>query len=201
MSPARRDAYIETRIAIMSQSRHHQIMNWRHIPLFIGVTIATYIVHEGAHWLTGEAFGYDLWVNINSAGLMSGTYRQAWHGHLISAAGPMFTLAQGIIAFVCVRRYKNVFAFIVLFAALMMRFVAMLMSFSNPNDEARISEWLGLGTWTLHLIVVGILFALTIKAGRYLKFRWRDYGLAYVATSLGITLVVMGEGLIPNINL
>lgn len=176
-------------------------MNWRHIPLFILVTIATYIVHEGAHGLTGEALGYDLWVNINSAGLMSGTYQQAWHGPLVSAAGPMITLIQGIIAFVCVRRYKSMFAFVVLFVALMMRFVAMLMSFSNPNDEARISEWLGLGTWTLHLVVVGILLALTIIAGRYLKLRWRDHGLAYVATSLGITLVVMGEGLIPNLNL
>jgi hypothetical protein len=77
----------------------------------------------------------------------------------------------------------------------------MLMSFGNPNDEARISEWLGLGTWTLHLIIVGLLLALTLKAGTYLKLRWRDYGLAYIATSLGITLVVLGEGLIPNLNL
>jgi hypothetical protein len=176
-------------------------MNWRHIPLFILVTVATYILHEGAHWLTGEALGYDLWVNINSAGLMSGSYREDWHGQLVSAAGPLMTLAQGIIAFLCVRRFKTVLAFAVLFAALMMRFVAMLMSFGNPNDEARISEWLGLGTWTLHLIIVGLLLALTLKAGTYLKFRWRDYGLAYVATSLGITLVVLGEGLIPNLNL
>jgi hypothetical protein len=176
-------------------------MKLRHIPLFILVTVATYILHEGAHWLTGEALGYDLWVNINSAGLISGSYREDWHGQLVSAAGPMITLAQGVIAFFCVRRFKTVLAFAALFAALMMRFAAMLMSFGNPNDEARISEWLGLGTWTLHLIVVGLLLWLTVKAGLYLKLRWRDYGLAYVATSVGITLVVMAGNFIPTLNL
>lgn len=175
-------------------------MNWRHIPLFIVVTIVTYVVHEGAHWLTGELLGYDMWVNINSAGLASGTYRNAWHGQLVSAAGPMITLMQAIIAFICVRKYKTLIAFAFLFAALMMRFVAMLMSIGNPNDEARVSEWLGLGPWTLHILIVAILLGLTVKAGLYLKLRWRGYGLAYLAVSLGITLVVMGEAFIPNYN-
>lgn len=67
-------------------------MNWRHIPLFILITIATYLLHEGGHWAMGEILGYDMWVNINSAGLARGEYRAEWHAQLVSAAGPIVTL-------------------------------------------------------------------------------------------------------------
>lgn len=175
-------------------------MNWRHIPLFIIATFATYILHEGAHWVAGELLGYDLWVNINSAGLARGEYRAEWHHQIVSAAGPVFTLIQAMIAFLLVRKYKTIYAFAFVFAALMMRFVAMLVSVNSPNDEARVSEWLGLGPWTLHILVVAILLGLTVKAGRDMKFGWRAYALAYVAVSIGLTLVVMGEAYIPKFN-
>lgn len=175
-------------------------MNWRHIPLFIVVTIVTYLVHEGAHWLAGEMLGYDMWVNVNSAGLASGEYRSEWHQQLVSAAGPLMTLTQAVTAFVFVRKFKAISAFAILFAALMMRFVAMLVSLNNPNDEARVSEWLGLGPWTLHILIVAILLGLTLKGGAYLKLGWWSYALAYLAVSLGLAAVVMGEVYIPRFN-
>jgi len=175
-------------------------MNWRHIPLFIVVTFVTYLLHEGGHWLAGEMLGYDMWVNINSAGLARGEYSADWHRELVSAAGPLVTLLQAIIAFMLVRKRKTIIAFAFLFAALMMRFVAMVVSLNNPNDEARVSEWLGLGTWSLYIIVVAILLGLTLKGGSYLKWGWRSYGLAYLAVSIALAAVVMGEPLIPDFN-
>lgn len=148
----------------------------------------------------GEILGYDMWVNINSAGLARGEYRAEWHGQLVSAAGPIVTLVQAVIAFILVRKRKAIAAFGFLFAALMMRGVAMAVSLNNPNDEARISEWLGLGPWTLHILVVGILLGFTVKGGSYLKWKWQSYILAYLAISLGLAAVVMGEAFIPRFN-
>ena len=175
-------------------------MNWRHIPTFIIVTCLTFILHEGAHWATGEMLGYDMWVNINSAGLARGEYNSEWHRQLVSIAGPLITVIQAIIAFVLVRKYKTITAFAFIFAAFMMRVVAMLVSINTPNDEARISEWLGLGMWTLHIIVVVILLGLCLKAGSYMKLGWRSYLLAYLAVSMALAAIVMGESFLPNFN-
>ncbi len=175
-------------------------MTWRHISIFFWFTVATYLLHEAGHWAMGEVLGYDMWVNINSAGLARGEYSPVWHKYLVAAGGPLVTVIQAVIAFVCVRRYQAIAAFAFLFAAFMMRFVAMLVSISKPNDEAAISIWLGLGPWTLHFIVVAVLLALCIKAGAYVKFTRRSYLLAYLTVSLAITIIVMGEPYLTKFN-
>lgn len=175
-------------------------MPLHYIPLFILATIATFILHEGAHFAIGEALGYDMWVNINSAGLVRGAYAHDWQAHLVSAAGPLITLAQGIIAYVMVRKRRSVLAFGFLFAALLMRVVAMMMTLTQPNDEARISEWLGFGPWTLHIAVVALLLWLTVRSGLHLKLRWTGWLMTYVAVSIGIASVVLGESYIPRFN-
>lgn len=172
----------------------------RFIALFILVAIGTNLLHEAAHWVTGQLLGYDMWVNINSAGLESGQYRLASHPQIVSIAGPIFTMLQGLVAYLIFRKNKSLIAFAFIFAAFMMRFVAGLMSLSNPNDEARVSEYLGLGPWTLHIVVVAILLGLTILAGRQTKLRLRDYTLAYVATSIGFACVIMGEAYVPRLS-
>lgn len=175
-------------------------MKWQHIPIFIIATFLTFLLHEGAHWVTGEMLGYDMWVNINSSGLARGQYSTEWHNHMVSAAGPIVTTIQAMIAFVLVRKNKTISAFAFLFATLMMRILAMFASLNSPNDEARISEWLGLGPWSLHILIIAILLGLTLKGGAYMKFRWRSYGLAYLAVSVAISCIVMGEAFMPNFN-
>jgi len=48
------------------------------------------------------------------------------------------------------------------------------MSLFNPNDEARVSQLLGVGTWTLPLSVVGGLLVLVVAASRELRLKFRD---------------------------
>jgi len=176
-------------------------MTWRYIPIVIIATLVTYILHEGAHWAVGEALGYDMWMKINSVGLARGEYSAVWHGQLVGAAGPLMTVMQGLVAFVLVRKQKTINAFVFLFTAFMMRFVAMLISLKNPNDEAGVSEWLGLGTWTLHIIVVALLLFLTLRGGKVLKLGWRSYGIAYVLVSITTAAIVLGEPHLPVFNL
>ena len=176
-------------------------MNWRHIPLLLIATLVTYILHEGAHWAMGEALGYDMWMKINSVGRVSGEYKAEWHAQMVGAAGPLFTVLQGLVAFIVVRKRKAISAFAFLFAAFMMRFAAMLVSIKNPNDEAAVSEWLGLGPWTLHIFVVALLLFLTLQGGKVLELGWKSFGFAYLVMSVAITIIVFSEPYLPVFSL
>jgi len=142
-----------------------------------------------------------MWMKINSVGLARGGYSAEWHGQLVGAAGPLMTVLQGLVSFILVRKYKTAPVFAFLFAAFMMRFTAMLISLKSPNDEAGVSEWLGLGPWTLHIMVVALLLFLTLRGGKVLKLSWRAYGFAYLVVSIAITAIVLGEPHLPVFNI
>lgn len=63
-------------------------------------------------------------------------------------------------------------------------------SLFNPNDEARLSQLSGLGTWTLPALVVGGLLALVVVASRRLSLNLRDQVLCYLVASVAVSLVV-----------
>ena len=149
----------------------------------------------------GETLGYDMWMKVNSVGNVKGVYSVEWHAQLVRAAGPLMTVLQGFVAFILVGKLKSKNAFAFLFAAFMVRFLAMWVSLKNPNDEAAVSEWLGLGPWTLHIIVVVLLLFLTLRGGKVLKLGWRSYGFAYLVVSIAITAIVFGEPHLPVFNL
>ena len=172
-------------------------MNWRHIPIFALATLLTFILHEGAHWGMGKALGYDMWIKINSAGLASGEYSAEWHRQIVGAAGPFMTIIQAIIAYFIVLKHKAISAFAFLFAALMMRVMAMLVSINNPNDEAKIGIWFGLGPWALFILAVVFLLVLTLRGGSYMKLGWRTYGFAYLIVSITLTVIIFSESYLP----
>ncbi len=109
---------------------------------------------------------------------------------MVSAAGPLVTIAQGIFGFWLFKRHRAQFGFALLYMAFFMRILAAGMSFFNPNDEARISQLLGLGTWTLPLVVVIGLFGLLVSASRDLKLRFRDQFFCYLTASIVVSLIV-----------
>lgn len=176
-------------------------MNWRFIPAFVIAAAFTFALHEGAHFAMGEALGYDMWVRINSAGLACGAYASPLHANLVNLAGPAATLLQGVVAFAAAMAWRSRTAFAFLFMALMMRLMAAGVSLSNPNDEARIGEWLGVGPWALFAGVILILLALTAAAGRRLGLGWKSYVFGWLAASVLVAAIVFGEGLLPAFHL
>jgi hypothetical protein len=68
--------------------------------------------------------------------------------------------------------------------------VAAGVSVFNLNDEARISQMMGWGSWTLPAIVVSLLLVLTIIASRTLRLSWKVNVLCYVVASVVATAVV-----------
>ena len=160
----------------------------RYYLLLLAIVLVTHLIHEGAHWLAGVALGHEMTFNLNSAGpTMPVTMRD----HLIiSAAGPVVTLIQGVVAFLMVRARASMAAYGFLFFAALMRVSAAGISLFNPNDEARISLELGLGQWTLPIVVSAVLIVLTVVASRALRLGWKTNALTYFVCTIGLSAMV-----------
>jgi len=148
----------------------------------------TFALHEGGHWLAANLLGYEPFFSLNSAGTRS-VVTPAQHA-IISAAGPAVTMVQALIALALVQMRASPAAWIFLFWAAFMRFMATVISLFHPNDEARISEWLGWGMWTLPLIVTAVLLLLLVIGSRRLSVSWKTLALTWVTASIAVSAVV-----------
>lgn len=156
--------------------------------LFAIAAVLSYLLHEAAHWVVGTLLGYPMSFGINS--VIPGKAMTGTDHLLMSAAGPAVTVLLGLGAFVLVLRRRTLIAYAILYFALFMRVVAAGVSLFNPNDEARISQALGLGLWTLPAAVILILLIPTVIASRHLRLSWKVNALAYGVSSLVAALVV-----------
>jgi hypothetical protein len=149
---------------------------------------ATFALHEAAHFATGWALGYDMTARLN--GVSSLTPALLTHKAIIDAAGPLATIAQAIVAFILLRHYKLNVAFAFLYFAAFMRVLATGVSTFNLNDEARLSLYLGIGTWTVPIMVSAGLLLLAWRGSRVLALTWKQHIWCYVTASISVSLVV-----------
>jgi len=99
-------------------------------------------------------------------------------------------VAQALIALALVQMRASTAAWVFLFWPAFMRFMATVISLFNPNDEARISEWLGWGMWTLPVIVTAGLFVLLAIGSRRLRVSWKTLALSWVVASVSVSAVI-----------
>lgn len=171
-----------------SVSSSKPVLSARFYAILFFVGVGTFFIHEFAHWITGIVLGHDMVATPNH--VWSRNPMNTWDQAMVSAAGPLVTIAQGIAGFWLVKRWRSRLGFALLYMAFFMRLLACFMSLFNPNDEARISQLLGLGTLTLPLMVVMGLFALVVSASRELGIRFRDQFFCYLVASIVVTLIV-----------
>jgi glucan phosphoethanolaminetransferase (alkaline phosphatase superfamily) len=150
--------------------------------------LLSYLLHEAAHWLAGAAFGFSMEFHLNGVKYLSASL--PWQRAVMDAAGPLVTIVQALVAYRLAMRTQAPQAYAFLYFAFFMRLVAGLVSVMHPNDEARIGLFLGIGKWTLPLLVAAGLLLLVWKASRRLGLTWKDQALCYVAASLVISLIV-----------
>ena len=147
-------------------------VSFRYFMIGASVVLLTWLAHELGHWLPSELLGYDTAMSLNRTYLLQGSYAQIWHSLLVSSAGPLVTLTQAAVAFALLRiRGWSGFAYLLLFTAFYMRLMASLINFINLNDEGRISSQLGLGTFTLPVLITGCLLALVYAISRQYRLR------------------------------
>ena len=155
---------------------------------YILAAFITHLVHEGAHYLAGKAFGFDMRFGLNAVSNLSPA--EPWQQAVVSAAGPLVTILQALVAFVVVMSIRSHRAFAFVYIAAFMRLVATGVSFMHPNDEARVSLYLGMGMWMLPLMVSFVLVVLAVKASRKLELTWKDQLFLYLTGSIMSTVIV-----------
>ncbi|NVE95177.1 hypothetical protein HUO12_09730 [Altererythrobacter sp. JGD-16] len=128
---------------------------------------------------------------------MNGPYASDLHRNLISIAGPVVTLLIALAAFLGRARFGYL-APLILWNTMTMRVMASLASLNLPNDEARVSRDLGLGTWTLPIIVCAIMLTLFVIAARERGLSKMWYLAAWVGMSFGYGVVVFGQKWLPS---
>jgi hypothetical protein len=160
----------------------------KYIAVFALAVLLSWVLHELCHWMTGEYLGYNMAMTLNTSYPLEGKYVNDTHNQLISAAGPLFTLLEAILVFILMIQRKRILLYPFLFTCFYMRLLATIISFGNPNDEARISTAMGIGKFTLPIIVTGILFLLVYRISkRYAlstAFNLKNLGLVILFTSI-----------------
>jgi hypothetical protein len=148
----------------------------------------TFALHEGGHWLAAVLLGHEAYFGLNSAGAR-GAVSAVDHA-IISGAGPAVTAVQALAALWLVQARASAAAWVFLFQAAFMRFMATVMTLFLANDEARISEWLGWGLWTLPVIVTVALFGLLAIGSVKLKVGWKALALTWLVASVSVSAVI-----------
>ena len=144
----------------------------------------TFFFHELFHWIAGELLGYKMTMTLNSVSLTEGKYLKSWHETIVSAAGPVFTILQASTFYMIMTQNKNFLFYPFLFAPLYMRILAGVMNFINLNDEGRIGNTLGIGTFTLSMIVCMLLLFFVFKISKQ-----NNYTVKFQVTNLLLTML------------
>lgn len=149
-------------------------INFKYVLATLAAVLFTWLLHEFAHWGTAEALGYTAFMSFNGTSFADYESIIPWHHNIISAAGPVITLLQAVAVFIYLTYNRwNLYQYPLLFTAFYMRFLAGGMNFINPNDEGRISEFLGLGTYTIPLLVSFFLLYLVYRITKQHSLSWR----------------------------
>jgi hypothetical protein len=171
-----------------------QHISIKYIIAGILAVISTWIIHEFAHWLTAEMLGYESIMRINGVSPVDGQDQTDWHKILISASGPIITVLQGLIVYIALKvRNWNKYLYTLLFTAFYMRLLAGLMNFINPNDEGRISSFFEIGTFTLPLLITGLLFFMVYKISRTYNLTWKFQLWTTIITMLASSILILSD--------
>ena len=162
------------------------------------IVILHNIVHEAGHALAAKGLGYDVIARINHLDVVGGSYRNVGEANWISLAGPIVTTLIALGAWLGARRWP--LALSLVGAALAMRLIAAAASLGYPNDEARVSLAVGLGKWTLFVLVISYLAVLFVTLYRRTPRGWRWWLGSYIGASVGFAFNVLGEPYLPALH-
>ena len=144
----------------------------------------SWVLHEFAHWAAGRYLGFDMGMSLNKTFPVKGQFDSDWQYQAVSAAGPVFTILEAFVFFLLLKQKKRKYFYPFLFTCFYMRFFAAAISVLNPNDEARISKSIGLGTFMLPVLVTVFLFFLIYKISEQYRFN-----LKFNIKTLGLTIL------------
>lgn len=170
--------------------KEDKIINLKLILLFIPVAYATYLLHEFGHWVVGELLGNDMTYSLNFVWPKSGYYLKSSHNLYVSIGGPAFTIFLSLIFLLVIEKFKTIYAYPVVFFQFFCRFFSLIFGGFSKQDEARISAILELGTYTVAIMVLLILFLIIWRASHILKINLKNNGYFFTISTICLLLVI-----------
>jgi hypothetical protein len=158
--------------------------------LFIPVAYASYLFHEFGHWIVGEVLGNDMAYSLNYVWAKNGHYLDASHELYVLIGGPAFSILQSIIFLVIIEKFRTIYVYPFVFFPMFMRFFSLAVGGFGKQDEAKISALLELGTYTVAVIVLLILFLIVWKASHKLGISFRNNAYFFTISTFCILLVI-----------
>lgn len=158
--------------------------------IFIPVAYISYLFHEFGHWVIGELLGNNMVYSLNYVWPVTGHYISSSHELYVSIGGPAFTILFSIIFLLIIEKYQTVYVYPFVFFQMFMRFFSLVFGEFHNQDEARISSLLGIGTYTIAIIVLIILLFVVLKASNRLKINMQINSYFFVISTLCQLLVI-----------
>ena len=169
-----------------------QKINGKYILAGIVAVIFTWVIHEFTHWFTSELLGYETIMRLNGTSPVAGENPTELHMAIISISAPIVTILQGLVIFMILKtRDWNKYLYPFLFTAFYMRFLAGLMNFINVNDEGRVSQYLGIGTFTMTIIISGLLFYTVYKISKKYSLTWKFQLTTYLTVMFASSFLIL----------
>lgn len=170
----------------------HKSINLKYIGTTLLAVVLTWLLHEFTHWFTAEALGYTAFMSLNGTSFADHENITDLHHTLISAAGPIITLLQAVVVFLFLKYNRwNGYLYPLLFTAFYMRLLAGGMNIINLNDEGRISQFLGLGTYTIPLLVSAFLLYLVYKVTKQHHLSWKFQSTTTLLVMLFSSILIL----------
>jgi hypothetical protein len=144
--------------------------------LLIVAAFAHNLFHEFGHWLVGTLLGNPMSMSLNLAWPTSGHYLAGWHAPVVLLGGPGFSILMAAIALVVVMKSGALSAYPFLFFPLYSRAFSLLFGGFDRQDEAAIAAALGIGRYTVAVLVCLILLILVWRGSRRLAQGPRHIG-------------------------
>ena len=165
-------------------------INVKFFLLFIPVAFASYLFHELGHWSLGEILGNRMAYSLNYAWAINGHFVHASDQLYSSIGGPAFNILQSAFALLVVERFKALYAYPFAFFPLYSRFFSLCFGGFSKQDEAWISANLGIGTYTVAIIVLVILLSVVVRCSFKLKVGIKDNSYVVVASTVSQLIVI-----------
>ncbi len=156
----------------------------------IAATFLTFFFHEMSHWIAYELLGYDAGFTLNTSSLKNSKIELSKTQRIItSGSGPLFTILQAVVFYFILKKRNNLMLYPFLFLPFVMRFGAGIANVFQPNDEGRISLYMGLNLYALSFIVVSFLFFLVYKTSKREKHEIKTNIFTFIMALLLILLI------------
>ena len=157
--------------------------------IFIPIVLFSQFFHEFGHWSMGEILGYDMKFGFNLVGLKDGEF--VGNSELFMTMGGTFaTFFLALLFWFGIEKFKSIYLYPGIFYNFFFRLIAQFLNFEG-QDEAKISAFLGIGKYTITIIVLGLLLLITWRASRVLKLNYKDNLVCVSASIVGVGFILI----------